>query len=76
MTRSPRQANTGRRNTELNACGVRASSDLPTYRKLQANTGRQNTELNTCGICASSDVPTYREIYKTQYRYMPIYTLF
>ena len=32
---SPIQANTGRKNTELNACEICAPSDVPTYKKAQ-----------------------------------------
>ena len=74
--RSPGQANTGRWNMELNACGIRVSSYVPTYRKLQANTGRWNTEFNTCGIHAYSNVPTYINMQNPIQIDAYIYTLF
>ena len=58
-------------NTELNACGILASSNTPNTAALELSgdkqtktpsklyTGSKNTELNECGIFMSSNVPTY-----------------
>ena len=72
MTQSPRRCQQEIKNTELNACVILASSNVPNTETIEPNGDKRtqstskkgytyirSTELNACGISASSDVPSY-----------------